>query len=71
VFIDRALADDGALSRDFWLAAAGDVVLAEAPERQRALYDLAARRVHATFRVDLRDRHAAVRVLAARIFAVA
>ena len=71
VFIDRALADDGALSRDFWLAATGDVVLAEAPERQRALYDLAARRVHATFRVDLRDRHAAVRVLAARIFAVA
>lgn len=37
VFVDRALADDGALSRDFWLAAAGDVVLAEAPERQRAL----------------------------------
>jgi hypothetical protein len=66
-FVDRALDDDGPLTRDFWLAAAGDVVLAEPPAQHRALYDLAARRVHATFRVDLLERHAAVRVLAERI----
>lgn len=70
-FIDYALADDGPLVRSFWLAAVGDLILADAPQRHRALYDLAARRIHATFRIDLRERHAAVRVLAQQILPVA
>lgn len=70
-FVDRALADDGLLGRSFWLAAAGDVVLAEPPSRRRALYDLAARRIHATFRVDPRERQDAVRVLAQHVLPIA
>lgn len=70
-FVDHALADDGPLGRAFWLAAAADAVLADAPERHHALYTLAARRIHGAFRVDLLERHAAVRVLAQRILPVA
>jgi hypothetical protein len=39
--------------------------------RTKRFYDLAAHRGHATFRVDLFERHAAVRVLAERILPVA
>ena len=70
-FLDRAVADDGPLGRSFWLDAAGDLVLAEPPERHRPLYDLAARRIHATFRVDPRERQDAVRVLARHVVPVA
>jgi len=70
VFVDHALKDDGPLVRSFWLAAAGDLVAAEPPGHRKALYDAATRRIHATFRVDLRERHAAVRVLAERILPV-
>ena len=69
-FVDRALAEDGDFLRSFWLAAAGDCVLAEPPDRRRHHYDRAARRIHATFRVDRRERHAAVRALAQRILPV-
>ena len=69
-FIDHALANDGPLVRGFWLASAGDLILADAPQRHRALYDLAARRIHATFRIDLNERHAAVRVLAQQLLPV-
>jgi hypothetical protein len=69
-FVDRALDEVGPLGRSFWLAAAADVIVA-CPERHRELYDLAIRRIHATFRVDLRERHDAVRVLAERILPVA
>lgn len=69
-FLDRALADDGLLGRSFWLAAAGDVVLAVPPGRRRALYDLAAQRIHATFRVDPRERQDAIRILAQHVLPV-
>ena len=69
-YVTRALDDAGPLGRSFWLAAAADVIVA-CPDRHRELYDLAARRIHATFRVDLRERHDAVRVLAERILPVA
>ena len=69
-FIDRALADDGPLVRGFWLAAVGDLILAKSLQRHRALYDLAARRIHATFRIDLKERHAAVRILAQHVLPV-
>jgi len=70
-FVDRALGDDGPLGRSFWLDAAGDLVLTQLPERQRPLYDLAARRIHATFRVDPRERQDAVRGLARHVLPVA
>lgn len=68
-FVDRALADDSSLGRSFWLAAAGDLLAAQ-PADRRDLYELAVRRIHATFRVDLRDRHDAVRVLAQQVLPV-
>jgi hypothetical protein len=70
-FLDRALGDDGPLVRSFWLAAAGDVLLDQPTQQHRALYDLAARRIHATFRVELRERHDAVRALAHHVLPVA
>lgn len=70
-FVDHALEDDGALVRNFWLAAVGDCVLAEPPEHRHALFAAASRRVHATFRVDPQERQAAVRYLAERILPVA
>jgi|GEM_PF-6827112 len=69
-FVDSALANDSPLVRSFWLAAAGALVAAEPAEHRKALYDAATRRIHATFRVDFRERHAAVRVLAERILPV-
>lgn len=69
-FVDRALDDAGPLGRSFWLSAAADVVIASL-ERRRDLYDLAVRRIYATFRVDLRERHDAVRLLAEQILPVA
>lgn len=69
-FVDRALDAAGPLGRSFWLAAAADVIVQSA-ERPRDLYDLAVRRIHATFRVELRERHDAVRVLAELILPIA
>lgn len=69
-FVDRALVEDGDFGRTFWIAAAGDVLLPEGPLRRRALFDLAARRVHTTYRVELRERHAVVRVLAQHVLPV-
>jgi hypothetical protein len=71
VFVDRALADDGALSRSFWLRAAADVIVEQPPERRKSLYDITVRRAATTFRVDPRDRQAAIRHLAAHVLPVA
>ena len=70
-FVDRALDGDGTLLRSFWLAAVGDTVLGVPLADRKALFDVAARRIHATFRVDPRERQAAVRVLAQRVIPVA
>ena len=70
-FIDRALAGDGPLLRSFWLQAAGDVVLHEPIDQRQALFHTAVRRIHGTFRVDPRERQAAVRALALHVLPVA
>lgn len=70
-FVDSALENDSPLVRSFWFAAAGDLIAAEPAEHRKVLFDAATRRIHATFRVELRERHAAVRVLAERILPVA
>lgn len=65
--IDRALLDDSALDRSFWLDALADFVVA-APDSQRDhRYHQAARRILATFRAEPRSRHQAVRFIASRL----
>ena len=71
VFVDRALAGAGPLLRSFWLRAAADVIVAQPPEHRKNLYDIAVRRASATFRLDPRERQAAVRQLASRVIPVA
>lgn len=70
-FVDHALAGAGPLLRSFWLRAAAEIILTEPTERRKNLYDIAVRRATTTFRVDPRERQAAVRHLAARILPVA
>jgi len=70
-FIDQALADDGPLLRGFWLAAASDLVRASPEDERHGLFIAAARRIEGTFRVDHRDRQAAVRFLGEHVLAVA
>lgn len=71
VFVDLALAGDGPLLRSFWLRAAAEVIVEEPPDRRKSLYDITVRRAAATFRVDPRDRQAAIRQLAAHVLPVA
>lgn len=63
-FVDRALAAAGPLHRAFWLRATSDVIAAELPDERAALFRVAARRIHGTFRVHHRERQTAVEVLA-------
>ena len=70
-FVDRALAGDGPLLRSFWLRAAAEVITLQPTDRRKPLYDLAARRTATTFRLDPRDRQAAIRHLAAQVLPVA
>lgn len=71
VFVDRALQGDGPLMRSFWLRAAADTIVGQPADQRKSLYDLAVRRAATTFRVDPRDRQAAVRHLAAQVLPVA
>lgn len=70
-FVDRALAGDRPLLRSFWLRAAAEIITEARSDVRKTLYDLAARRVSTTFRIDPRERQAAVRHLAAQVLPVA
>lgn len=70
-FIDQALATGGPLVRSFWLAAGADLLQATPRSQRHALFMSATRRIEATFRVDRRDRQAAVRFLAEHVVDVA
>ena len=70
-FIDRAMAADGPLARSFWLAALADLIQAAPENHQHPLFVSASRRIEATFRVDQRDRQAAIRFLAEHVLTVA
>jgi len=71
VFVDRALDNDGPLLRSFWLGAAATVIIEQPPDRRKSLYDITVRRAATTFRVDPRNRQAAIRHLAAHVLPVA
>ena len=70
-FIDLAMATERYLDRAFWLRAAADIVEEEPFEEHRAMFLVAARRIHGTHRVTKRDRNAATRRLAAMIRPIA
>lgn len=70
-FVDRALVADRELHRYFWLDAAAEVVLEHPPERRRAAFERAARRIHTSYRVPHVRRRGAARVIAGRVLAVA
>jgi hypothetical protein len=65
--VDRALATPSPLDRTFWLDALADVLVARGDADREALYRAAARRIEATFSIKPRERHEAVRRLAARL----
>lgn len=69
-FVDRALVADRELHRYFWLTAAAEVVLEHPPDRQRAAFERAARRIHTSYRVPHEQRLSAVRVIAAKVVPV-
>ena len=66
-FVDLAMATDRYLDRSFWLQAAADVITEEPSDEHRAMFLVAARRVHGIHRVNKKDRNAATRRLAALI----
>ena len=69
--VDLALATESTLERTFWLDSLATLIRDRAADRRNAYFRAAARRIHATFAVSLRDRHDAVRVVTERIVAIA
>lgn len=69
--VDHALATASPLDRSFWLGALADVLLRLPVALRHDRFLAAARRIHATFAVSPRERQDAVRVLVARIVAIA
>lgn len=69
--IDRALAADRELQRYFWLDAAAAVVLGHPPDRRRAAFERAARRIHTSYRVPHDRRLSVARAIAGKVLSVA
>ena len=70
-FVDLAMATDRALDRSFWLRAIADTIDDEPTEEHRAMFLVAARRIHATHRVPKKHRSAATRRLVAMVRPIA
>jgi len=70
-FIDLAMATAPYLDRSFWLQAAADIITEETSDEHRAMFLVAARRIHGIHRVTKKDRNAATRRLAALIRPIA
>ncbi len=70
-FVDLAMATTRHLDRAFWLRAAADIIEEEPAEEHRAMFLVAARRIHGIHRVHKRERNAATRRLAAMIRPIA
>ncbi len=64
-FAELAMVTDRALDRAFWLRAIADTIEDEPKEEHRAMFLVAARRIHATHRVPKSQRNTATRRLAA------
>ena len=69
--VDRAVGTQSPLERNFWIGALADVLRARDPAQHQPLFLAAARRIHATFALDPRQRHDAVRQLADRLIPLA
>ena len=69
--VDRALATHSPMERSFWLDALADALRARDPAERQSLFFAAARRIEATFAIDPRERHDAVRQLADRLIPLA
>lgn len=68
IYVDRALATPRRGDRLFWLTAVADLLNAEIePHLAEPLFRLAARRISGTRAVELRERQAAIRFLAANV----
>jgi hypothetical protein len=65
--IDRALAVQSPLERSFWLDTAATLLRNATPSEHQSLFEDAARRLEASFRVRPRERHDAVRQLADQV----
>ena len=70
-FVDLAMATDRAMDRAFWLRAVADTITEQPSEEHRAMFLVAARRVHAAYRVPKHQRNAATRRLAAMTLPIA
>jgi len=70
-FVDLAMDTARALDRSFWLRATADTIEDEPKQEHRAMFLVAARRIHATHRVPKKQRNAATRRLAAMIQPIA
>ena len=66
-YIDRALQTASRLQRFFWLNVAGDLITLDEEQHHQRLFRICARRISNTHKVSLRERHAAMRFLAAQV----
>ena len=67
---DRAIASTRSVDHAFWLRALADAIGAEDPGEHRALFRVAARRIHATHAIPHQQRLATVRRLSAMVLPV-
>lgn len=67
---DRTIGSERSVDHAFWLRALADAIGAEDPGEHRALFRVAARRIHATHAVPHQQRLATVRRLAAMVLPV-
>jgi len=70
-FVDLAMDTDRALDRAFWLRSIADTIEDEPKQEHRAMFLVAARRIHTTHRVPKKQRNAATRRLAAMSLPIA
>ena len=67
---DRAIGSARSVDHAFWLRALADAIEVQDPDQHRALFRIAARRIHATHAVPHQQRLAAVRRLAAMVLPI-
>ena len=70
-FIDLSMDTERAMDRAFWLRAVADTITEQPTEESRPMFLVAARRIHATYRVHKYQRNAATRRLAAMVQPIA
>ena len=66
-YIDRALQTESRLQRFFWLNVAADLITLDEEQHHQRLFRICTRRISNTHKVPPRERHAAMRFLAAQV----